>query len=140
MTTAEDFKKEIEKQSNIYAEGRIESYFKYMSSDQRVINGIFNDQKIRFTQPRALNDPLEFNPIMKFHDPQPHYTLYTFNGITLPSTELFYRIQIIEAQVNAYGILSLTKIPNSFDMWSQYADGHRGFVLELKTTFGNIHV
>ena len=35
------------------------TFFKYCSDDGRVIEGIFEKHKIRFTQPYALNDPLE---------------------------------------------------------------------------------
>lgn len=44
-------------------------------------------------------------------------------------------MQFIESQVNKYGILSLTQFPDSFDMWSQYSNGHRGFVIEFQPDF-----
>jgi hypothetical protein len=137
MLTTEDIKKELAQQVEQYADGRFDSFFKYCSDTARVIDSIFNDQKIRFTQPRALNDPLESNPMMQFDDPKTRYKVYYFNGTYMPSIETFFRVQVIESQINAYGILSLTKIPNSFTMWSQYANGHRGFVLELKNDFGH---
>jgi hypothetical protein len=135
MSNCEEFEKEIALQAKLYAEGRFDSYFKYCNDDSKVIENIFGNQVIRFTQPRSLNDPLEFSPIMRFNDPQSRYKSYELNGISLPSVELFFRVQIIESQVNAYGILSLSKIPNSFDMWSHYANGHRGFILEFKDKF-----
>jgi hypothetical protein len=113
----------------------LDTYFKYFSDDSRVIKGIFEDQKIRFTQPRALNDPLEFNPTILFNDPDKAYQSYDLDGVLLPSIELFFRVQIIESQINYYGILSLTKIPDSFDMWSQYSNGHKGFIIEFKPDF-----
>jgi len=109
--------------------------FKYFSDNLKVIKGIFRDQKIRFTQPWALNDPLEFNPTLKFHNPELAHQYYEFEGVVFPSIELFYRVQVIEAQINAYGILSLTNTPLSFNMWGTYANGHKGFVLELKKDF-----
>ena len=135
MLSTEDIKQELARQTELYAGGNFDSYFKYCSNDSKVLEGIFKDQKIRFTQPRALDDPLEFNPTMRFYDSQSKYQVYDLNGIVFPSIELFFRGQVIESQINAYGILSLTKIPNSFDMWSQYANGHRGFVIELKDDF-----
>jgi len=113
------------------------SFFKYCSDNQFVIEGIFKNHKIRFTQPWGMNDPLEFNPTLIFrsiHDP---YQDYELNGSLLPSIELFYRVQLIESQINSYGILSLTKQPLSFDMWSKYANGHKGFLLELKPKFAD---
>ena len=133
MLSAEDIRKKIAEQANQYAGGTFDSYFKYCSD--KVIKSIFIDQKIRFTQPRALNDPLEFNPTMHFDQPDANYQYYEFNGLIFPSIEFFFRVQIIESQINSYGILSLTKIPNSFDMWSHYANGHKGFVLEFKKDF-----
>ncbi len=135
MLISEEIKRDIARQTNLYAKGKFGSYFKYCSDDPKVINGIFKNQKIRFTQPRVLNDPLEFNPTMRFKDCQSRYQSYDFNGLYFPSVEFFFRVQVIESQINAYGILSLTKIPNSFDMWSQYANGHRGFGIELKDEF-----
>ncbi len=135
MLSTDDIKQAIAQQMELYVGGKFDSYFKYCSNDSEVLKGIFKHQKIRFTQPRALNDPLEFNPTMRFHDSEAKYQLYDVNGISFPSIELFFRVQVIESQINAYGILSLTKIPNSFDMWSQYANGHRGFVIELKDVF-----
>ncbi len=111
------------------------SFFKYCSDNLKVIEGIFKDQKIRFTQPWALNDPLEFNPTIKFRDQASTHQSYELDGIVFPSIESFYRVQIIESQINAYGILSLTNTPFSFDMWGKYANGHKGFVLELKPDF-----
>ncbi|MBC8218819.1 MAG: DUF2971 domain-containing protein [Planctomycetes bacterium] len=108
------------------------TFFKYCSDDERVLKGIFEDHKIRFTQPAALNDPLEFNPIIRFEDDADNYRSFVLNGMVFPSEELRLRTGLIESQVNTFGILSLTKIPDSFDMWSRYANGHRGLLLELK--------
>ncbi len=139
MPSVEEYEKDIARQAELYAEGKFDSHFKYCSDKPEVIDGIFNRQVIRFTQPRALNDPLEFSPTMRFKDAKARYRSYDLNGVHLPSVEFFFRVQIIESQVNAYGILSLTKIPNSFDMWSHYANGHRGFVLEFKDQFWQHH-
>ena len=135
MLSTRAIKQGLAKQTKLYAGGNFRSYFKYCSNDSKVLEGVFRNQKIRFTQPRALDDPLEFNPTMRFNDSQSKYQVYDLNGIVFPSIELFFRGQAIESQINAYGILSLTKIPNSFDMWSQYANGHRGFVIEWKDDF-----
>lgn len=58
----EEFRKVIAEEQERWNSTKLDSYFKYLSDDSRVIKGIFEDQKIRFTQPRALNDPLEFSP------------------------------------------------------------------------------
>jgi len=110
-------------------------HFKYCSDDLRVIEGVICNHKIRFTQPWGMNDPLEFNPTLQFADNEIAHQKYELNGILLPSIEMFYRIQVIESQINAYGILSLTTQHRSFDMWSQYANGHKGFVLGFRQGF-----
>jgi hypothetical protein len=113
------------------------SFFKYCSDSQAVIDGIFKNHKVRFTQPWGMNDPLEFNPTLKFSSINNPYQDYELKGIRMPSIELFYRVQLIESQINSFGILSLTKQPLSFDMWSKYANGHKGFLLELRPDFIN---
>ena len=60
---------------------------------------------------------------------------YLFDDVLLPSEEDRLRMRLIEQQINQFGILSLTKIPDSFDMWSRYANGHKGFLLEFKSNF-----
>ena len=119
---------------------RLKNFFKYCGDDEKVINGIFKEHQIRFTQPAALNDPLEFNPIIRFKQSEGKYTNYIFDGIVFPSEEIRIRHQLIERQLNDFGILSLTNIPECFDMWSRYANGHRGFLIELKIDFLSIPV
>ena len=135
MEITEDIRQVIARQQEQIASREFDSYFKYFSDKNEVMEGIFKEQRLRFTQPRVLNDPFEFSPTMRFHDNQSKYQFYDLDGKIFPSVEFFFRVQIIESQINAYGILSLTKIPDSFDMWSQYANGHRGFVMEFKGDF-----
>jgi len=117
---------------------QIATYFKYCGDDEQVIKGIFETHTIRFTQPWVLNDPLEFNPTLKFRNNGENYRPFLFDGVLLPSEELRLRFHLIESQVNRFGILSLTKVPDSFDMWSGYANGHHGFLLELKSDFNEL--
>jgi len=114
---------------------QLTTFIKYFSDDERVIRGIFQDQKIRFTQPAALNDPLEFNPIIRFKDGGENYRNFVLNGMLYPSEEWRLRIGLVGSQMNRFGILSLTKVPDSFDMWSHYANGHKGFLIEFKADF-----
>lgn len=109
------------------------SFFKFCSD--AVVESVVRDQKLRFTQPRALNDPLEFDPILHFSNDRDSRRAYNLNGVRLPSIEAFWRVQVIESQINAYGVLSLTKLPYSFEMWSHYASGHKGFLIEFKPDF-----
>ena len=89
---------------------RLKNFFKYCGDDEKVINGIFKEHQIRFTQPAALNDPLEFNPIIRFKRSKGKYRNYIFDGILFPSEELRIRHQLIERQLNDFGILSLAKV------------------------------
>jgi hypothetical protein len=113
--------------------GETTTFFKYCSNER--IEDLFKKRKIRFTQPWALNDPLEFNPIIEFDDDGKNRIRFVYQGVPLPSECDRLRLYLVERQVNRYGILSLTKIPDSFDMWSLYANGHKGFMLELKDHF-----
>lgn len=110
------------------------SFLKYCSDDERVIKGIFEDHTIRFTPPKDLNDPLEANPILRFPDCT-SYQWFRYKGVTLPSDEWWFRLHRIQRRINKYGVLSLTKVWDSFDMWSRYANGHKGFLLWLKSDF-----
>jgi hypothetical protein len=108
--------------------------FKYCSDDKGVIKGIFEDHRIRFTQPGALNDPLEANPTIRLND-RGDYQWFLHDGVTLPSREWWIRHHLIDRKINRFGILSLTEIADSFDMWSRYANGHKGFLFGLVKDF-----
>ena len=110
------------------------SFCKYFSSSKDVLEGVFERGMIRFTQPWGLNDPLEGTPAIRLKHNSAK-VVYRFDGVTYPSEALFYRGQIIEASVNSFGMLSLTHIPDSFEMWALYGDGHRGFLLEFAENF-----
>jgi hypothetical protein len=115
------------------------NFCKYIPDDLRVIEGIFKSNKIRFTQPSALNDPLEFNPTIKYQNVNTQYNRYSLNGVLLPSADDHFREKyIVLPRFNQFGILSLTKkIPDSFDMWNRYANGHKGIVIVFKENFEN---
>jgi len=38
---------------------------------------------------------------------------------------------LIESRINTFGILSLTENPFSYGMWSHYANGHKGLLIEF---------
>lgn len=111
-------------------------YCKYVSNNVDVLKGIFVDKKIRFTQPAVLNDPIDCNPILSVVPCDfGEHTVFVVDGVVMPSTYLWYHIQLVESRINEFGILSLTKNPVSFDMWSKYANGHKGCVIELSQDF-----
>ena len=111
-------------------------YYKYVSDSYEVIKGIFYDKKIRFTQPWAFNDPLEFNPMFNFTvDSINAYVGYKINGYPMYSLEEFTRMLLKELRINEAGIFSLTSNKDSFAMWNIYANGHKGFLLEFYPNF-----
>jgi len=110
----------------------IDSVGKYFS-DERICD-IFCKRKIRFTPPKDFNDPLEFKPTLKGNDI--HHG-YKFQKKHYPSKAEFISHAIIKYYSERYGVLSLTKAPDSFYMWSMYANGHKGFFLVFKDDFIN---
>ena len=95
---------------------QLRTLFKYVPDSSPVIEGIFVKHRIRFTQPAALNDPLEFNPAIRFNSDDDNFRKYAYQGITMPSIHDWYRLNLIESQINNYGVLSLTDNPFSFEL------------------------
>ena len=110
---------------------QLRTLFKYVSDSPSVIDGIFNKKKIRFTQPAALNDPLEFNPTIRFNSEDGNFKKFSFNEVNFPSIHDWYRLNVIESKINNFGIVSLTDNPFSFEMWCQYSNGHKGILIEF---------
>jgi hypothetical protein len=113
---------------------QLSTLIKYVSDEPKVVDDIFRDHKIRFTQPAALNDPLEFNPTIRFDSEADNlFKRFQCNGINrpMPSIHDWYWINLIESRINEFGILSLTDNPFSFEMWCHYANGHKGFLIEF---------
>lgn len=110
---------------------QLRTLFKYVSDNSEVIDGIFRDKKIRFTQPAALNDPLEFNPAIRFSSEENNFKRYNCNGVIMPSIHDWHHLNLIESRINEFGILSLTDNPICFEMWCNYANGHKGLLIEF---------
>jgi hypothetical protein len=110
---------------------------KYINDSNDVIEGIFKYCKIRFTQPGALNDPLEFNPIIKIKSTDNIDDNYFYKGEQLLTTRGFTYKTLIDVCLNTNGILSLTNIPDSFNMWNMYSNGHKGCFLIFNKDFNN---
>lgn len=110
---------------------QLRTLFKYISDSEEVVDGIFLNHKIRFTQPAALNDPLEFNPFIRFDSEDGNFNLFEYRGTNFPSIHDWHWLNLIESRINRYGILSLSDNPYSFEMWCHYANGHKGFLIEF---------
>ena len=110
---------------------KLGTLFKHCPNSPEVISGLFERHRIRFTQPYALNDPFEFNPAIRFDSDENDYRYYEYDDVTYPSNYLVNWLNLIESRINAFGILSLTDNPFSYEMWSHYANGHKGFLIEF---------
>ncbi|HBG77785.1 MAG TPA: hypothetical protein DDW84_02895 [Phycisphaerales bacterium] len=110
---------------------QLRTLFKYVSDSPKIIDDIFLNHKIRFTQPAALNDPLEFNPAIRFDPEGDNFKRFKYNEITFPSIHDWERLNLIEQRINNFGMLSLTDNPYSFEMWCHYANGHNGILIEF---------
>lgn len=118
----------------IARKGNIAATCKYISDDDNIITGLFQDKLIRFSQPWVLNDPLEVNPALRltFGDESTTFTHFTYHGIRLPSYREQVYINFIEARYNRFGILSLSKDLFNYDMWNRYSNAHKGFLIDFK--------
>ncbi len=114
---------------------QLKTLFKYVSDTPEVVDGIFRGHKIRFTQPAAMNDPMEFNPAIRFYSEGDDFKSFEYRGIRMPSIHDVECLNLIESRINMYGILSLTENPFSFEMWCHYANGHRGFLIEFNIPY-----
>lgn len=110
---------------------QLRTLFKYVSDSEDVVDGIFLNHKIRFTQPAALNDPIEFNPVIRFNSDDGNFTSFKYRGVNFPSIHDWHWLNLIEKRINRFGILSLSDNPYSFEMWCHYANGHKGFLIEF---------
>jgi len=108
----------------------IDTYGKYFSNER--INDFFYKNKIRFTPPSEFNDPLEFKPTLKGNK---IHNKYKFRDRYFPSKADMLSSGIIAHLSDNYGVLSLTKVPDSYYMWSMYANGHKGFFVVFKDNF-----
>ncbi|MBT2912543.1 DUF2971 domain-containing protein [Vibrio anguillarum] len=101
------------------------------------------DGTIRFTQPKAFNDPFELLPEMHLNDDINGFML----DVTAPKREgeparladdfeskncndIVAR-DVLCAVNDLIGILCLSRNPNSLLMWSHYADEYKGVVVEF---------
>ncbi|ATP10102.1 hypothetical protein CF134_20090 [Aeromonas salmonicida] len=113
------------------------------------------DQTIRFSQPKAFNDPFELQPEFHvldegfiegearpcqfvIHGCQSSYENYLLANHTAQTQARKLDGKSIFSQLNEkIGILCLTQaetiIPANFLMWAHYAESHQGIVIEFKS-------
>jgi hypothetical protein len=117
-----------------YRRRKIIATCKYIPNKEEIIKGLFEKNIIRFTQPWALNDPLEASPELRVNikglgDLNVRYRI---DNITIPSYKELLYLNIVEARYNRYGVLSLSRNIYNYDMWNLYANAHKGFIIDFK--------
>src|SRR5262245_60498248 len=105
---------------------------------------VLRDCLIRFTQPAALNDPFESNPLdVKLFDSFVDDQMKYMAGLPMQLSEIDKMVVGVHIRKNARkavkdlmdesrfkkGILSVSEIRDDLLMWSHYSDSHRGFVI-----------
>lgn len=116
--------------------------YKYLHPDRI---DVLRNNKIRFTQPAALNDPFEVMPnlreIRRFFEKLTKHLGQAaafvasgdhFVSIDQTVTDTFGRWNPDNASELAF--LSVSKKRNNLLMWSHYCDSHRGFTLGFDST------
>ena len=116
------------------------SLYKYVSIDR--LKGILIDNKIRFTQPGAFNDPFELVPrllVPKGTVPQGHRN-YKFS-LSAPRRPIdvdksadgsdHHSRDLRQAPDHEVGFLSLSRTWKSLPMWAHYAENFAGAVIEF---------
>lgn len=119
------------------------SLYKYLTSESllRVLDGT-----IRFTQPKAFNDPFELLPEFFTPDDCEHNLSFDFdlcaprrtprigeleNDFTSDNCNDVNSRKILSELNKSIGILCLSKNSSSLLMWSHYADEYSGAVIEF---------
>ncbi|WP_437996316.1 DUF2971 domain-containing protein [Sorangium sp. So ce185] len=122
---------------------------------------IVENLEIRFSQPSVLNDPQDCQPqVVAPRDLQAAVDrIIQRNVVKNPGlwskaeiararsdllrsyrTNIDKRIQesadVLRRNLDVLGVLSLADTPDSLDMWTRYADDHRGFAIEFDTRYG----
>jgi len=124
--------------------------YKYLP-DMVGIKGVVQDGTIKFTHPRAFNDPFDCMPSSKFgnliglkeRNPRLYDVWASQPGS--PARRLMKRAQsmrvlrdkiesgeLLGRLLKEASVLSLSKIPDSILMWSHYSNFHQGAVVEFK--------
>jgi hypothetical protein len=132
--------------------------YKYMSMAPekiKYLEEIFRDREIFLPSPTKFNDPFECRPYLAWYKKGKKLRDY-FNQMVLeefPETnretrrrrikegyerfrtnqDIFMR-NLYEEFLNSTGLYCLTQIPDNILMWSHYAKGHSGIVLEFNVT------
>ena len=105
--------------------------YKYLPTERKTY---LEDELLRFTQPRYLNDPFECLPakwtdleiINKLRSENP---LIRLTDVQILSIRDAYQKNFLKTKDERFGILSLSTRWNSTLMWSHYSNKHSGFCI-----------
>jgi len=104
--------------------------YKYQPVNKLVLSNLSHG-KLWFSQPDAFNDPFEFRlqrkkevkGIVVLREQNPHLSNLSDEKIIGIATEKY------EHEIRSMGVACFTELPNNIQMWSYYADSHKGICL-----------
>lgn len=118
------------------------SVYKYMAThtpDKAVdlLKSIFENNTLRFSTPLSFNDPFELRPHIKNMVNEEKHILQNVFFNHLNTTGQAHKFHDISVTTLSYdiGILCLSGICDNLVMWGNYADNHKGIVIE----FDDVH-
>lgn len=133
--------------------------YKYQAGREEQIISLL-DSKVFFSERKALNDPLDCTPSIKWCDRKEFESMYESlllsksTGLDSEAQDFLSNSRIIETlydtyadpehfgsflahQSNFIGLLSLSETPANELMWSHYAMGHRGYCVGFELEYND---
>jgi len=121
--------------------GRSVSLYKYFPPE-RV--DFFASHLVRFTPPSAFNDPFDTKPVISAGGDPTQLDLATPHAPMVSqlrqSLQKVYDVMMNRPRMGqnfiglTYGILSMSERNDSLLMWAHYAEDHRGFVVQFRSS------
>ncbi len=104
--------------------------YKYQPVNRLVLSNL-SQGKLWFSKPDAFNDPFEFRlqrkkeakGIAALREQNPHLSNLSDEEIIELATEKY------EQEIRLMGVACFTELPDNIQMWSYYADSHKGICL-----------
>lgn len=114
------------------------SVYKYMATHTPDKGGdllkfIFEDNTLRFSSPLSFNDPFELRPHIKNMINEENHILQDafFNHLNITEQAHKFYDMAVTALSHDIGILCLSGLCDNLVMWGNYADNHKGIVIEF---------
>jgi len=114
------------------------SIYKYMpvftpDKEVNLLKYIFEDKTLRFSSPLIFNDPFELRPHIKKMVSTDNNIVHKLVFSHLNTTKQAHKFHdtTVTKLSNDIGILCLSGIKDHLVMWGNYADNHKGIVIEF---------